>query len=132
MGIDNILGEKKEIMAVLDYLSIRKGDKPIDPPEVSKYAHYKYSPNDFMPPDMMVKQYLCTLGRCEWEIIAAQIVEKSKEKGKWSPITAEEANGYLEQEMIDVGYLEETNEGYMLTEKALGQIAMRYLKIKLD
>lgn len=126
MPLNNILGNPEDIKEILDRLGIAKGNGPVDSLEVSRYDCIKYKPSDFkLPTDGF--HFVGTLGKCEWEIIAWQIIKKCKEAGKWVPLKAGELEEYVDHEMLECGYLEETEDGcYMLTEDALGRIYAKY------
>lgn len=124
MKDESVLGKKEDVKEILERLGIKEGDKPVDNIKVPKYD-FKYKPSDFSSP-YSLSQYVSTLGRCEWEMTAAEIVMKCQKHGDWRPIKSEELSNVVEHEMIEVGFLHETEEGYMLTQEALDHIYQRY------
>ena len=86
-----------------------------------------YQPSDFQPPS--ISPYIDTLGKSEWEYIAAHIIRESQKAGTWTPVkdfSALQINDLDIREMIHVGKLVETKEGYMLTNDTLEEIAKKY------
>ncbi len=96
----------------------------------------RYSPSDFQS---TIDFYLNTLGKFEFERIAAYIIARSQEAGKWvrtkdigglekSVSITSVMLGYstVKDEMIACGYLEENENGFMLTEKAMEKIVEKY------
>jgi len=90
-----------------------------------------FKPSDFRLPDKF--GYAEVLGKCEFETIAEYIIKTSKEKGFWKPVSSKEL--YKLSEMIDkgrvdlmikCGHLRRAVGGYLLTQRALEQIAKKY------
>ena len=87
-----------------------------------------YRPSDFQAP-VHGTHYIDTLGKAEWEIIATHIIKESQRAGKWVPLKDYRhlnVEDYDLKEMVDVGKLVETVNGYMLTDDCLDQIAKKY------
>ncbi len=84
-----------------------------------------YTPNDFKSPIGEVLPYCGTLKQCEFELVAAHIIRDSQKAGDWVRIK-EFHPDYRTDEMIQLGFLEHNDEGYMLTEKALEKVHEKY------
>ena len=84
-----------------------------------------YRPEDFQSPIGKCIPYCDTLGQCEFETVAAFIITHSQKVGHWKRVKNFHPD-YRTSEMVQLGLLEENEDGYMLTEKALEAIHKRY------
>ena len=82
----------------------------------------KYQPRDIQEPG--TPPYLDTLGKSEWEEIAAHIITESQKAGTWVRVTR--LNYPDIKGMKQGGKLEETAEGYHLTEHCIEEIWKKY------
>lgn len=96
----------------------------------------QYHPHDFEEPNK--HQHYACLGKCEFEIIATYIISRCQLEGKWVPINVFPTNllgepaelDYRLKQMMLAGKLEQTTEGFVLTQHCLEQIAEKYLMKK--
>jgi len=67
-----------------------------------------------------------TLGRCEWEAIAGQIIGRSIEAGKWVAWKPKFEPSCGADGMEDAGFVKRTENGLVLTDKAKLAIYEKY------
>jgi len=65
-----------------------------------------------------------TLGKSEYETLAAKIIMQSQEAGKWVPLKEYSEADY--RHMNETEHFEENEEGFMLSNQALEQIIEKY------
>ena len=93
----------------------------------------KYSPKDIQPtsePRFVFETFFgSTLGKCEYETIAAYFVSEGQKYRKWIAIPQERFPKRVKENlegMLKKGYLINTNEGFILSELAIEVIAKKY------
>ena len=94
--------------------------------ECIDFEDHGYIPSDFRSPLEFKFPYENSLGRANWEMIAATVIDHSQDEGVWTYIKNIEESYDIEG-MMRAGFLRKTDKGYTLTPRALDRIAEKYL-----
>ncbi|MBI2044905.1 hypothetical protein HYT23_02515 [Candidatus Pacearchaeota archaeon] len=84
-----------------------------------------YNPSCIQSPVGVVNPFCGTMGRIEWELVAAYLVSKSQRNGDWTSIQQFHPD-YDTQGMVNRGLLRRDDSGFMLTEKAIERLVKEY------
>lgn len=85
----------------------------------------RYSPSDFKAPVIGKRTYAKVFEEPEWERCAEYIMAQSIFAGYWKPIKVLAAEKDLSL-MIEAGYLENTEDGFMLADSALEKLLEKF------
>lgn len=83
-------------------------------------------PRDIQRPEPIVP-YQDTLGKSQYESVAAIIICVSQIRGEWTPLeTLPKGERLYLPDMLRSGHLEQTEEGYMLSQRTIERIAEKF------
>ena len=86
-------------------------------------------PENIQSPIGEVCPYCGTLGRTEWELVAAVLVSTAQETGSWKAIDISGWHRSLKDEipgMVKAGWMRGANDCYQLTQKAKFLLCAHY------
>tara|TARA_Y100000310_G_C20475722_1_gene712302 strand:- start:441 stop:752 length:312 start_codon:yes stop_codon:yes gene_type:complete len=97
---------------------------------MAKNIQRRYRPDEFQSPVGEVSPYCDTLGKCEYEMVAASLIHASQKAGRWVPI---KIGGRLDDlPMKKEGLIEVVEGGVVLTDLALAQIHAKYPAVGIN